>query len=485
MKKLFILLLALIFNRGLFPQASTWSKPFAITDSSSDNIHCALADVLYPIGYNYSDSAYAFWEKSVDSTRSEIWYRNLTGMSEPKPILQSDGVHYGNPKILETFVPDTPFWILFETDMNGNEDIYYVKYFIDGRFSSPIPFRNGDMDEKNVNTCDGGVVWDESGKIYFSSLNNVQDFNEPVLLDSGDCSKPAVSNDNAAVWEKTIRDSSKVFFSILQRQNNEDRWSPPEMLYMNGHNTHLSFDNNSWDFPLLCWQSLNQSTTEIYICSFRPFDSSLKYEIIQDGFRDGFNRYEPSIRTMRRATKAKAGFYSMLLAFVLDSVSTEIYGNLGWNEFYNISQNGVPDRNPEIHEFRWRRLLMTWESFVNHHWQLMASQSAYSIGSVAESNPKTAGKFELFQSYPNPFNSSTLIRFRLSETAVVRLTIFDLAGREVETLLDDELQAGEKQISWTPRNIASGVYTIRLETGNSASPRDGQSFMTRKTVFLK
>ena len=175
----------------------------------------------------------------------------------------------------------------------------------------------------------------------------------------------------------------------------------------------------------------------------------------------------------------------MLLAFVFDSVSTEIVANLGSDEFYNISQNAVPDRNPDIHEIEWGRLLMTWESLVNNHWQLMASEAFYSKGPIVENLPKTNMQFELFQSYPNPFNSSTLIRFRLSQTAAVRLKIFDLTGREVETILDRELPAGENETSWTPMNIASGVYVIRLEIGISASPQAIDHFMTKKVVFLK
>ncbi|MGH7496866.1 MAG: FlgD immunoglobulin-like domain containing protein [bacterium] len=73
--------------------------------------------------------------------------------------------------------------------------------------------------------------------------------------------------------------------------------------------------------------------------------------------------------------------------------------------------------------------------------------------------------------YPNPFNPRTTVRFRLQETAPVRLQIFNLSGQLVHTLLDDELPAGEHERLWNARNhngeaVASGIYIYRLQAGH-------------------
>ncbi len=79
--------------------------------------------------------------------------------------------------------------------------------------------------------------------------------------------------------------------------------------------------------------------------------------------------------------------------------------------------------------------------------------------------------FQLLQNYPNPFNSRTILLFDLPGNTHVRLTIYDLAGRRVTTLVDEQRQAGRHVVSWDGTDaqggsVASGLYLIRLEAGN-------------------
>jgi hypothetical protein len=78
-------------------------------------------------------------------------------------------------------------------------------------------------------------------------------------------------------------------------------------------------------------------------------------------------------------------------------------------------------------------------------------------------------KFELAQNYPNPFNPTTNIRFRIAKSGFVSLKIYDSNGKEVTTLVGENLSAGSYNYSWDARGLASGVYFYRLNTeGNSA-----------------
>lgn len=92
------------------------------------------------------------------------------------------------------------------------------------------------------------------------------------------------------------------------------------------------------------------------------------------------------------------------------------------------------------------------------------------------------GEFKLEQNYPNPFNAVTTIRFALASESQVRLTVFDLAGRQIATLIDGVRGAGWHSASWdgTDDNgnaVSSGVYFYRLET-------DGKS-QTNRMLLLK
>jgi hypothetical protein len=90
--------------------------------------------------------------------------------------------------------------------------------------------------------------------------------------------------------------------------------------------------------------------------------------------------------------------------------------------------------------------------------------------------------FALNQNIPNPFNAATRIDFYLPEAGKVTLTVYDVLGRKVATLVDDHLPAGLHQIEWDARNdegreLASGVYFYRIVTKASQA--------SRKMVLLK
>ncbi|MCK5572754.1 MAG: T9SS type A sorting domain-containing protein, partial [Bacteroidetes bacterium] len=69
---------------------------------------------------------------------------------------------------------------------------------------------------------------------------------------------------------------------------------------------------------------------------------------------------------------------------------------------------------------------------------------------------------ELFQNFPNPFNSETMIQFSLPVEAVVDLSVFDMLGRSVELLLQERRDAGWHTVGWDAGRYASGVYLYRL-----------------------
>ncbi len=72
----------------------------------------------------------------------------------------------------------------------------------------------------------------------------------------------------------------------------------------------------------------------------------------------------------------------------------------------------------------------------------------------------------LDQNYPNPFNPSTTIPFGLNETSNVELTIYDILGRKVQTLINGQRNAGLHEVTFNARDLASGVYFYRLVTDN-------------------
>ena len=85
--------------------------------------------------------------------------------------------------------------------------------------------------------------------------------------------------------------------------------------------------------------------------------------------------------------------------------------------------------------------------------------------------------FALYQNYPNPFNPATTIRYDVPKQSHITIKIYDLLGREVAELVNDEHPAGAYKIVWNAKSFASGVYLYRITAGDFVS--------VRKLVLMK
>ncbi len=78
----------------------------------------------------------------------------------------------------------------------------------------------------------------------------------------------------------------------------------------------------------------------------------------------------------------------------------------------------------------------------------------------------TPEDFYILQNYPNPFNPSTKINFSVPEKSQVKLTLYDILGRELSVIFDDEVNPGVKEIEFNGSNLSSGVYLVRMSSNN-------------------
>lgn len=101
------------------------------------------------------------------------------------------------------------------------------------------------------------------------------------------------------------------------------------------------------------------------------------------------------------------------------------------------------------------------------------SKSLFSItpASLVNDNTEAAKSFSLDQNYPNPFNPSTVISYRIPNSAFVNLSIFNMLGQKINTLVNEEKQGGEYHIAWNGndfngKEVPSGIYLYTLHAGN-------------------
>lgn len=86
-------------------------------------------------------------------------------------------------------------------------------------------------------------------------------------------------------------------------------------------------------------------------------------------------------------------------------------------------------------------------------------------------------EFALSQNYPNPFNPQTNIEFRIARRSMVKLVVFDMLGKEIETIVNGSLSPGTYKVNWDAAKLTSGIYFYRLQAGDFTQ--------TKKMMLIK
>lgn len=92
-------------------------------------------------------------------------------------------------------------------------------------------------------------------------------------------------------------------------------------------------------------------------------------------------------------------------------------------------------------------------------------------GTETKPSSQIPGEFSLSQNYPNPFNPTTIVEFDLAQPARASLTVYNILGRLVRVLVDEEKPAGSYTVYWdgndkNGRPVSSGIYFYKLEAGD-------------------
>jgi photosystem II stability/assembly factor-like uncharacterized protein len=86
------------------------------------------------------------------------------------------------------------------------------------------------------------------------------------------------------------------------------------------------------------------------------------------------------------------------------------------------------------------------------------------IADVNKIGTNAPNKYELFQNYPNPFNPVTNIKFQIPQTGFITMKVYDALGKEIQTLIEQELKSGFYETKFNAENLSSGIYFYKLVT---------------------
>ncbi len=174
--------------------------------------------------------------------------------------------------------------------------------------------------------------------------------------------------------------------------------------------------------------------------------------------------------------------------------SIDFYGDVWWGKVTVCGDNGkimtsndaglnfIDQLNGENRHLYGVSLRSFWQGTVVGEIGSAASGAMYVTGAngtvnITQTGSAVPSKYSLKQNYPNPFNPVTNISFDLPNSGMVKLTVFDIMGREITTLVNENLNAGTYNYQFNASKLSSGIYFYRLFSNNFVD--------TKKMTLLK
>jgi hypothetical protein len=156
-------------------------------------------------------------------------------------------------------------------------------------------------------------------------------------------------------------------------------------------------------------------------------------------------------------------------AFAMGNVQRLSNGNtlIGWGSSY-IAATEVNPAGQIMYEMYLPFTMSTYRAF-RYEWTPLAG-----VEPVKSEAPE---EYKLYQNYPNPFNPNTIIRFKIKDSKYVSLKIYDVQGKEIATLVNENLKAGTYEMEFNAKGLSSGIYYYRLTAGDFSE--------TNKMILVK
>ena len=414
-----------------------------------------ILPILTDGNHDYNFCFYGIRSESGDTLQTPYVYRfttetSFTGVNISGKITSCDP----NLSVANTMVilyqgekDGTDFSLITTADDEGNYNLSYVKngeYGIvafkdvdnngelDGPdrivFSSPITIQNSNVDNFNLNfPCLHNYSFTEIATMIDSAANVVHP-NDSLWYAFSDDFTP---DGKVYQWNFIYRDVTGGPGTVLRRIKYNEQ--------MGG----LSYDDE-WG-----WYDGEFTSTDLGVNVFSAADPS---SFIQTAEANGGAEF-------RRQTIPSG--YELNVELDLGRLSDLNYNppddGLYWGLRYVIEDGGYIYKEKE---------------FIA---DLETGQIVLING--VDDNSQVPAKFELEQNYPNPFNPSTNINFTISAKSNVKLSVYNLLGQKVATLMDKPLTAGQYHVTFNGSDLPSGIYFYRLQAGKYSQ--------TRKMLLMK
>ena len=195
------------------------------------------------------------------------------------------------------------------------------------------------------------------------------------------------------------------------------------------------------------------------------------------------DRFNPSINAVSLLDSSVTTLATTTLAGS-DGIARDVNGNYYLAGYFldgiykfNSDFSGTPEM---IYKGNWL-IFLTYDASDNSllvpQWNRNEWIKFFLPVTSVDNSTSIVNEFHVYQNYPNPFNPQTRINFSVPEISLVSLKVFDVLGKEIATLVDEEKKAGTYEVGFDAVGLTSGIYFYKLVANNH--------YETKKMIILK
>jgi hypothetical protein len=448
----------------------------AVSYTSDNNAWCIASSgsAVHVVWYDYRDgNGEIYYKRSTDvgvSWGADTRLTNNTSSSEYPSVTVSGSVVH----------------VVWDDNRDGNAEIYY-KRSIDGGVSwgadtrltnntssSEYPSvsvsgsvvhvvwydnRDGNFEIYYKRSIDGGVSWGTDSRL----TNNSAPSYSPSVAVSGSVVHVVWYDNrdgNAEIYYKRSTDVG-VSWGADTRLTNNTAASYSPSIAVSGSAVHV------------VWSDYRDGSAEIYYK--RSTDAGVSWGPDTRLTNNNVNSFSPSV--------AVSGSVVHVVWWDHCDGNWEIYykrstdAGISWGTDTRLTNNNYNSFSPSV-AVSGSAVHVVWydERDGNYEIYYKRDPTGNTIG-IKNISSEIPSSYSLEQNYPNPFNNTSNLKFQIVNNGDVKLVVYDIMGREVQTLVNESLKPGTYKVTFDGSNLPSGIYFYRLETPDFVQ--------TNKMILLK
>jgi hypothetical protein len=256
-----------------------------------------------------------------------------------------------------------------------------------------------------------------------------------------------------------------------------------------GADTRLTNNIYNSMFP-----SVTVSGSFVHVVWIDDRDGIHNFEIYYKRSTDGGVSWEVDTRLTNNIADSRFPFYSMYPSVaVFGSVvhvvwrserdgNNEIYykrstdAGIIWGIDTRMTNNTASSVLPSV-AVSGSFVHVVWTDYRDGNYEIYYKHDPTGNVGIQNISTEIPSSYSLSQNYPNPFNPTTNIKFAIPKNEFVKITVFDILGKELETLVNEQLAPGTYETNWNASNYPSGIYFYKLSAGDFSE--------TKKMLLLK